>query len=189
MRGFVVSTASSIAAFGILLLSSFDFISPDAVAQPSATSGAPSPAASISTADFVKTAAISDMYEVEAAQVAESRSTNGAVKNFAAKMVEAHTATTTQLKDILASTNQTSLAPSGLDAKHQGELDQLKRVAAAQFDTTYAQQQVQAHEDAVTLFTGYSQSGQDPQIKKFAADTLPTIQQHLDMARQLSASH
>jgi putative membrane protein len=129
------------------------------------------------------------MYEVEAGQIAESRSTSGAVKAFAAKMVEAHTATTTQLKGILASTNQTSLAPSALDTKHKGQLEQLKKVAAAQFDTTYTEQQVQAHEDAVTLFTGYSQNGQDPQIKKFAADTLPTIQQHLDMARQLSASH
>ena len=172
-------TATAVAfAAGLLLTRAY--------AQP-ASPMAPAPSAGINTADFVKKAAISDMYEVQAGQLAQSRSQNADVKAFAARMIHDHTATTEKLKGILASTNQISLAPSGMDQAHRELLSELKKVSAGQFDQTYGQQQVQAHEDAVALFTGYSQNGQDAQIKKFAADTLPTIQDHLNMARKLPA--
>ena len=45
--------------------------------------------------------------------------------------------------------------------------------------------QVQGHSDAVMLFTDYAQSGKDADLKKFATETLPTIQQHLSMAQTL----
>ena len=52
------------------------------------------------TQGFVTAAAISDMYEVTAGKLALERSSSPAVKEFAQKMVDAHTETTTQLKRI-----------------------------------------------------------------------------------------
>ena len=45
--------------------------------------------------------------------------------------------------------------------------------------------QLQAHQQAAMLFTSESQSGKDADLKKFASDTLPTLQRHLSIARQL----
>src|ERR1700748_886465 len=47
---------------------------------------------------FVEAAAISDMYEVEAGKIAQKRAHSQKVRDFAAKMVEAHTQTTEKLK-------------------------------------------------------------------------------------------
>lgn len=140
--------------------------------------------APVSDATFVKNAAISDMYEIQAGQLAQTKAASADVKRFASKMVADHTKTTDQLKALLAS-KPGMKPPSAMDAKHKALLAKLKGASAASFDSTYAQQQINAHQQAVMLFTSESQTGKDPDLKKFAADTLPTLQQHLSMAQQL----
>ena len=44
---------------------------------------------------------------------------------------------------------------------------------------------VGAHEDAVKLFEKASNDVKDPDVKQFAIQTLPTLQQHLQMAKTL----
>jgi putative membrane protein len=44
---------------------------------------------------------------------------------------------------------------------------------------------VTAHQQAVDMFRNYSQSGDTPQLKQWAAKTLPDLQQHLQMAQSL----
>ena len=45
--------------------------------------------------------------------------------------------------------------------------------------------QVKVHEEAVALFTAYAKGGDDPQLKKWAAKTLPNLEQHFTMAQKL----
>jgi len=45
--------------------------------------------------------------------------------------------------------------------------------------------QVQAHQEAVDLFTKYSQSGDNPDLKQWATKILPDLKEHLRMAQQL----
>jgi putative membrane protein len=78
--------------------------------------------------------------------------------------------------------------PTGLDQKHQALLTQLQQTQGAQFDQTYVQQQVQAHQMAVDMFRNYAQSGDDAKLKQFASQTLPILQQHLQMVEQLQRS-
>jgi putative membrane protein len=132
----------------------------------------------------VKKAAISDMFEIQASQLAQSKATSADVKTFAGKMVTDHTKTSDQLKSIVSSKPGMSL-PKAMDAKHKALLTKLKGASDASFDSTYAQQQIEAHQQAVMLFTSESQNGKDADLKKFATDTLPTLQQHLSMAQQL----
>jgi putative membrane protein len=46
---------------------------------------------------------------------------------------------------------------------------------------------VSAHEDAVKLFQKNSTSAADPDVKNFAAKTLPGLQAHLKMANELKS--
>ena len=140
--------------------------------------------AAVSDATFVKKAAISDMYEIAAAKLAKTKSGNADVKSFADQMETAHTQTTDQLKSIVGSKPDLKL-PTDMDAQHKAMMSRLRQASGADFDKAYIAQQVNAHNAAVMLFTSESQNGQDADLKKFAGDTLPTLQQHLTMAENL----
>jgi putative membrane protein len=137
------------------------------------------------TPDFVHTAAMSDMYEVEAGKLAAQKGQSDAVKQFGQQMAEAHTKTTEELSGISTSKNIKAEIPAKLDAKHQKLIDDLNSESAESFDKAYAAQQVDAHQEAVDLFKKYATSGDDPDVKQFAEKTLPVIQHHLDEARKL----
>lgn len=136
-------------------------------------------------ANFVKAAAISDMYEIQAGQLAQTKATTADIKSFASRMVTDHTKTTDQMKSILAK-KPAMKPPAALDTRHKALLSKLRASSGANFDKLYAEQQVNAHQQAVLLFTNESQDGKDPDLKNFASQTLPTLQQHLSMAQQLS---
>jgi putative membrane protein len=134
---------------------------------------------------FVTGAAISDMYEVEAGKIAAERSSNPDVKAFAEKMVMAHTETTAKLKSILGSMKHQPAAPAHLDDRRQGLIDDLRGAKAADFDMRYMSQQVDAHKEALILMKGYAKDGDNADVKMFAANTTPKIQEHLNMAQKI----
>jgi putative membrane protein len=138
-----------------------------------------------STDQFVEKAAMSDMFEVEAGRLASDRAQLSAVKAFGQRMVEDHSKTTDQLKSLVKDNNINAQLPTALDDKHQGKLDKLKNASDNEFDKTYMNGQVKAHEKAVDLFQTYSQSGDNAQLKEWAQNTLPTLKDHLKQAQTL----
>ena len=134
---------------------------------------------------FVNEAANSDMYEVEAAKIAEGRSRNPEVKEFAAKMITAHTGTSDELKSILREIGSDVAPPAHLDDRRQGLIDDLRGAKNSDFDGRYISQQVDVHREVLLLMQGYTQRGDVPQVKKFAAKTVPAVQSHLDMAEAM----
>ena len=137
------------------------------------------------TPDFVAKGAMSDMYEVQAGKLAAEKGQSDAVKQFGQQMVDAHTKTTDELMGIVKSKNIKVDVPTKLDSEHQKLIDDLNSASAKDFDKTYASQQVDAHQNAVKLFKKYAEDGDDPDVKQFAAKTLPAIEHHLDEAKKL----
>ena len=45
--------------------------------------------------------------------------------------------------------------------------------------------QLKAHQEAVTLFEAYAKGGDNADLKKWAATTLPHLKAHLTMAQKL----
>jgi putative membrane protein len=135
-----------------------------------------------STADFVKEAAISDMFEIETSKLAGEQS-DQATKQFAQQMVKDHTKTTTELKGLAQGVAE---IPATMDSSHQGKLDKLKGLKGADFTKQYRSDQVSAHKDAVSLFERYAKGGDNDKLKQWAAKTLPDLQHHLDMAQDLN---
>jgi putative membrane protein len=140
------------------------------------------------TDGFVTSAAMSDMYEVEAAKIAAERSKSAEIKKFAQMMVKDHTTTTTELKGILTKANVAVTPPAGLDERRKGMLDNLRSATPDNFDKTYMDQQVAAHGEAATLMKGYADNGDNADLKAFAAKVAPKVEMHLDMARNLDRS-
>jgi putative membrane protein len=138
---------------------------------------------------FVEAAAVSDMYEVEAGKIALQRSSDAGIKAFAQKMVDAHTQTTAELKATLTKINATVTPPSTLDNRRQGMIDELRGAKDADFDGRYLAQQVDAHNEALTLMQGYAKSGDTAAVKTFANKTSKAVQMHLNMAQKLKNQH
>ena len=68
---------------------------------------------------------------------------------------------------------------------HQKMLDDLKSKAGKEFDQSYDQIQLKAHQEAVTLFEAYAKGGDNADLKKWATTTLPHLKEHLTMAQKL----
>lgn len=150
--------------------------------------GAATPAPAATAADFVQAAGNSDMYEINAAKIAQQKTKNPKIKAFAAKMIHDHGASTAKLKAAIASGKVNATPPTALDDRHKGMIDQLNQADAGAFDKTYMDQQVAAHTEATSLFQSYSGGGDNPALKAFAGQILPIIQQHLQMAKDLDAN-
>lgn len=134
---------------------------------------------------FAMKAADSDMYEIAAAKLAATRSTNPSVKKFAADMEKAHTATSTELKSAIAASGASITLPTMLSKDMQDKIDDLTKADAKDFDKKYADDMVDAHQSALNLLQRYAQDGDTAALKAFAAATAPKVQEHLNMAEGL----
>lgn len=137
---------------------------------------------SVNAKAFVQNAARSDMYEIQAGNLALQKSQNSQVKDFAQMMVKDHTMTSQMLMSNLPAG---VTAPKDLDKRRKGMLDNLQNSPAGEFDKRYAAQQVAAHKEALTLMQGYAKRGDNAQLKQLASMTVPMIQRHLDLAKKL----
>ena len=136
-------------------------------------------------ATFVKTAALDGMTEVELGKLAASKSSTSDVKKFAQKMVQDHEQANQQLTAIARAKGLA--VPTKLDAKHEAMVKELSSKSGAAFDSAYASHMAKAHTKAVALFEAASQSS-DSDLAAFATKTLPTLQQHEQLANNLNAS-
>jgi len=134
------------------------------------------------TADFVTRVAVSDIFEIKSSQLAAERS-DDATKSFANQMIMDHQKTSQELKDL--SKTEKFVVPADVDSKHRKMLDKLGEETGDKFTKAYHKDQVSAHKTAVSLFERYAKNGDDPALRAWAAKTLPTLQQHLQMAEAL----
>jgi putative membrane protein len=141
---------------------------------------------SLSPADkrFVDKAAEGGMAEVELGQLATQKAASEDVKKFGQRMVDDHSKANDQLKE-LASSKGVNL-PSGLDAKDQATKERLSKLSGEQFDHAYMQDMVKDHTKDVAEFRHESTMAKDPDVKNFASQTLPTLQEHLSLAKSIA---
>jgi putative membrane protein len=139
-----------------------------------------------STPDFVKEAAIADMFEIQSSQLAEQK--DPSAKTFADEMITDHQKTSAELKAAVDSGKINAVLPTQLDTAHQDMLTKLQGLNGTAFAQQYQKDQVSAHKDAVSLFTRYGKSGDNETLRQWASATLPTLQQHLDMAQKLKTT-
>jgi len=136
--------------------------------------------------DFLENAAQSGHMEVEGSKMALEKSQNAEVKKFAQQMIDDHTKAGQQLAALAKSKGVD--VPTDPSLMQQAKLKTLG-LRDEGFDEAYAEGVgVSAHEDAVKLFEEASNEAKDPEVKQFATETLPKLQQHLQMAKTLDQS-
>lgn len=170
----------------------------------------------VTAEEFLRLAAMSDRFEIASSRIVVESSQNARVKEFAQQMIRDHEKTSrerTLLQQQVPGGGAGAATPTpqgretqgtaqsgpithaqsgpqheGMDQQHAALLHQLQQASGAERDRLYLRQQATAHQQAVDLFRNYSRSGDNAQLKKFAAETLPALEQHLQMAQQLQQS-
>lgn len=145
--------------------------------QPGQATNAGSQQGQLDPQTFVNMAASSGLYEVESSRLALQQATDDQTKQIAQKMVDDHTKANEELKQIAQTKNLT--VPSQMMEKHRTQLEALQQAKGTALGSTYHQQQIAAHQEAVSLFERASKQLSDPELKAFAEKTLPTLQEHL----------
>lgn len=133
--------------------------------------------------DFIEEAAHSGLMEVELGRYAQQAATNARVKNFAAMMVKDHSKANDELRALAAKKNIT--IPASMDEKHMDNMNDIREKRGADFDKEYMKNMVDMHEKDVDKFRRQSENATDPDIKAFAAKTLPVLITHQDSAKSI----
>ncbi len=151
---------------------------------PVAEAPPPPPALSATDQSFVTMAAQGGMAEVQMATLAQTNARSPRVKSYASEMIKDHSAANDQLMKLAQAKGVTP--PTDLSETQNQQKAMLGGEKGAKFDRDYMHGQVADHQSMVQAFQEEAQNGQDPEIKAFAASTLPTIQQHLTEAQHAS---
>jgi putative membrane protein len=147
------------------------------------TSNKPMIAVDGTTSDFMVKVADVGMTEVKLGHVAEEKSSNKRVKDFAAMMVKDHSAAGDELKSLASRKNVT--LPTAVGDDHQKKIDDLSKKSGKDFDKAYIDAMVDGHQATVNDFEKASNNTKDPDVKAWVDKTLPTIKMHLDSAKAI----
>jgi putative membrane protein len=134
---------------------------------------------------FAMKAAQGGMAEVQLGQLATQNASNPDVKAFGQRMIDDHTKANERLKAIAGQKGFT--LPANVDAKDQATYDRLSKLRGLEFDRAYASDMVKDHREDIAEFEKEANGGNDPDLKRFAADTLPTLREHLSLAEKADA--
>lgn len=140
-------------------------------------------AAMTDAASFAERAASSNLFEIQSSQLALQLSENEHVRAFANRMIEDHTAAGDRMRQ--AAQADGVEVPESLMVDHRSQLRNLAELPN-NFDQAYLAAQVAAHNEAVSLFEGYAQGGEEGSLRSFAAETAPKLREHLREVTALS---
>jgi putative membrane protein len=132
---------------------------------------------------FAMKVAQGGMAEVTLGGIAAQKATNGDVKNFGNQMVTDHGKANDQLRTW--ATNKGIALPSEMGEEHKKTAADLSNKSGAAFDKAYMDAMVEDHEKDVRELQHAKSTVKDPDLKQWVDTTLPVIEGHLQMAKDV----
>ena len=132
--------------------------------------------------NFILQASENGGFEVASARLAVERARRPAVRAYAQRLLDAHTARTERLV-ALAGQKGVSV-PGGLEPVQERAFADL-RDNTRNFDQAFVAAQIESHQRAITTFQAEADNGRDPDVRNFAQQGLPDLRSHLAMAQRL----
>jgi putative membrane protein len=132
--------------------------------------------------EFVTMAGMGGLAEVQMGNLALQKASSADVKAFAQRMVADHSKANAELAEF-ATAKGLALATE-LSGDPKNALEHLTSLSGAEFDKAYMTHMVEDHEKDVAEFDKASTSARDADVKAWAGKTLPTLKEHLEMAKQ-----
>jgi putative membrane protein len=133
---------------------------------------------------FVDFAAQTDMVEANLGQLAQTNGSAQPVKDYAQSLTTDHTSDYGALATVAKQANLTM--PTAIDAEHNKVMvDPFQKLNGGAFDHKYIQDMIAGHTKAIAVYKKEASDAENPALKSYAQQTLPTLQKHLDAAKGL----
>jgi len=163
----------------------------DALANPSArpaptVSTKPPPVLVDKDQAFIEEAAGDDAFQVAMGRLALRKSQRNDVRQFAQKIIDDHTRMNNELAAISERRGNNPYAAAVPVDKSRQMQDKLGALQGAAFDRGLAALLVDDHQQAIGRFAAEMQNGHDDALREFAGKELPTLREHLAMAKALN---
>lgn len=133
--------------------------------------------------EFAVKAAEGGMMEVMMGELAQKNSTTPAIKEYGQMLVTDHSKANDRLKALAA--GKSINLPGTLGQDNQDHYNKMAQKTGQDFDKDFIDMMIDDHQDDIDLFKKEADNGNDPDLKAFAAETLPTLQQHLDRIKEI----
>ncbi|HEX3710798.1 MAG TPA: DUF4142 domain-containing protein [Pseudolabrys sp.] len=131
---------------------------------------------------FMTNAMEGDYAEIDVGKLAQEKGTNQAVKDFGAKLVADHGKNLDTAKQVASQVGVKD--PGGASISDKAEYLKLKVLSGATFDRTFAKDMVSDHQTTIKNFQ--RQAAKTGPAADFAKQTLPALQDHLQIAQSLT---
>ena len=127
---------------------------------------------------FVKQATENGRKEVDAARDALPQLKRPELKQIATMLVNDHGTANARLSQIAEAKGWPVPAPQAAAPPPAG-------TASGDFDSKWTAEMIAGHERSVALYRAQAQGGEDKDLRKYARETLPTIEHHLEQLRSV----
>jgi putative membrane protein len=131
---------------------------------------------------FVRQAAIANQAEVDLGNLARKKAASQSVRDFAQHMIDDHSKAGDRVRKQGRGVNAN--IPKELDPEHQAVRAKLDKASGKDFDVAYIGSMIQDHQRTANLLQWEISNGQNEPLKKYAAEMLPDVMEHLEMAKQ-----
>jgi putative membrane protein len=122
--------------------------------------------------------------EVELGKLAQKQAQSPRVKAFGAMLVKDHTAANEELKQIVS--DKKLAISEEMEKDHMKDLEGLRKKTGVDFDKKYIKMMLSDHRKDIENFEDMAKDSKDPELKAFAAKTLPKLKLHLDSAKSIN---
>jgi len=158
------------------------------ISAPAAQTAASVPGAPLGPADtyFVTQTSLGTPFQVDSGRLAENKGTTQAIRGYAELMVSSHVAVNNALLAILKKKAPVP-SPTLLKAAYATMVSTLEHESGQTLDADYVRGQVNYQRANTALYEYEIANGTDPDLKAFAQETLPKIQDHLARALKLQS--
>jgi putative membrane protein len=156
---------------------------PPGAQDPAKTKQEQAPPAGVVDEVFVAQTVRNGRGEIELSKMALTKSIRPGVKMVAQRVVDDHAKMNAELAAIAS--GKKMILPDDPGQKDKATLDRMEKLTGDAFDRMYITQVIADHSRSIETFKEFGEKGVDAVLKAWAAKTLLTLQQHLDLAREV----
>ena len=124
---------------------------------------------------FMKQAAQGSLMEVEMGRMAQKRAKSNEVRRLGGKIAADHTIANKELTTIASK--------KGVDLSKE-KPPKMESLSKSDFDKEYLAVMVKDHEKDISEFETAAKDSLDPDLKRYAEKTLPTLRKHLELVKK-----
>lgn len=146
------------------------------------SSGTPNTTSSMNDRRFAREAALANRENIDLGNLATQNAYDYRVKELGKRMVQDATRLNDELTGIAM--NDGLMLPTALEPRQQAVVNQLANLSGPRFDREYLREMIMSHERAVNQFRSETLNGSNPDLKQWASASLPTVEDHLRIAKE-----